>query len=150
MIRGHVADSRVHAIGGQDWGAIWRPILKAPPPAFGGVGVVDVDGTLEGFAWFEPSQEDDLGGDTCATLRRLYVSPCAQGRGMGSALLAWAEDAARVAGALELVLWVLEANTDARDFYLARGLKPDGRTAIHRYYGLTKLRFHKTLLPGRD
>ena len=55
-------------------------------------------------------------------LRRLYVAPQQQGRGIGSALL---KAVATTTGELELT--VLEANHHARRFYARHGFRPTGR-----------------------
>ncbi len=60
-----------------------------------------------------------------AELRRLYVAPQQQGRGIGSALLAAVVAATGGDRALELT--VLETNHHARRFYARHGFRPTGR-----------------------
>jgi GNAT superfamily N-acetyltransferase len=72
--------------------------------------VFDLDGFVAGFA--------AVGG---GELMALYVDPGAQGAGVGTALLAHAEQAMREAGATEAHLWVFTGNEHGRRFYEARG-----------------------------
>lgn len=51
----------------------------------------------------------------------LAVAEAAQGRGLGSAMLARAEDLARESGAAEIALDVADANARARSLYARRG-----------------------------
>ncbi len=62
-------------------------------------------------------------------IEQLYVRPEAQGRGVGSRLLAEAVSRRREAGDTELRLWTLEANEPGRRFYEGRGwqLAPETR-----------------------
>jgi len=53
------------------------------------------------------------------SLDQLYVSPCWQGQGFGSALL----DKAKTLSPDRLVLWTFERNERARAFYEARGFR---------------------------
>jgi len=62
-----------------------------------------------------------------AELLTIAVAPGAQGRGLGTALLAAAEDAARAAGAARLFLEVAPGNGPARALYAARGYEILGR-----------------------
>jgi len=58
-------------------------------------------------------------------LEHLYVSPCWQGRGFGSALL----ERAKALSAGRLTLWTFQRNERARAFYEARGFRSIGQTA---------------------
>jgi GNAT superfamily N-acetyltransferase len=72
------------------------------------VSVAEVDGRVAGFAVLE---HDILG--------HLYVDPAFQRRGVGSALLSWAQEA-RPGG---FRFWVFQRNEAARRFYEARGCR---------------------------
>lgn len=71
------------------------------------VWVAEVDGAVVGYARFTATWLDDL-----------YVSPAAQGTGVGTALLEVVK-ALRPGG---FSLWVFEVNTPARRFYARHGL----------------------------
>lgn len=77
-----------------------------------------------GFVWFEletGAYEQDA---TRGLVRNLYVRPDHRGEGVGSDLLAAAEERLRSAGAETLSLEVLAANEDARRFYRRHGYSP--------------------------
>jgi GNAT superfamily N-acetyltransferase len=54
-------------------------------------------------------------------IKRMYVRPEVRGRGIGAALLAEAEGAARARGAREIRLDTMAGLTEARSLYAARG-----------------------------
>jgi GNAT superfamily N-acetyltransferase len=56
-------------------------------------------------------------------VEHLYIHPEHQGRGLGSALMAWAKDGAR-----HLQLWVFERNHAAQRFYAKHGFVEAERT----------------------
>ena len=85
--------------------------------AGGVVHVWDQDGRVVGFATAGPGRDDARVGELYA----IYVDPQAQGAGVGSALLAAAEQSLRDAGHREAILWTFEANGLARAFYERHG-----------------------------
>ena len=85
--------------------------------AGGEVHVWDQDGRVVGFATTGPGREDATAGELYA----IHVDPPAQGAGVGSALLAAAEQSLRGAGHREAILWTFEANGLARAFYERHG-----------------------------
>lgn len=76
--------------------------------------IVEVDGGAVGYLMVE------RGGDHLR-LRKIYLEPGFQGRGLGKALLALVRDEARAAG-LPLRLSVLRPNHRALAFYLREGM----------------------------
>ena len=83
----------------------------------GEVHVWDQDGRVVGFATAGPDRDHTGVGELYA----IYVDPPAQGAGVGSALLAAAEQSLRDAGHREAILWTFEANGLARAFYERHG-----------------------------
>jgi len=59
-----------------------------------------------------------------AEIDELFVEPGNRSRGVGSALLAVAEQAARSAGCTNLSLQIADRNRRAREFYLRQGFAP--------------------------
>jgi ribosomal protein S18 acetylase RimI-like enzyme len=101
---------------------------------------------------------DEAAGSAVVFLRRdgragrLYsiaVAPASRGTGLGAALLAAAERAARRHGARTMRLEVRPDNRRAIALYVARGYRPIGRRP--RYYedGADALRFEKSLARGQ-
>jgi GNAT superfamily N-acetyltransferase len=80
---------------------------------------------LVGFASFGPAYGEDESG-ALAKLYRLFVLPQVSERGVGSSLLKSSTGLLRDAGFAAAVLWVGEANGDARAFYARRGWELDG------------------------
>lgn len=76
------------------------------------VEVAELEGAVAGFI----SSEGDW-------LEQLYITPSRQGQGLGSALVARAQDKA-----ISLQLWVFEQNVAAQRFYLKHGFSEVERT----------------------
>ena len=78
-------------------------------------------GEVIGFIRFTPKEVDDL-----------YVLPTHHGKGIGKALL----DEAKQHAGPELRLWVFQANTQARAFYVSQGFslefETDGRDNMEK------------------
>jgi ribosomal protein S18 acetylase RimI-like enzyme len=62
-----------------------------------------------------------MNGEPSAHLETLAVAEGAEGQGVGSALMASAEDAAREEGARSMTLHVFETNERARALYARKG-----------------------------
>jgi GNAT superfamily N-acetyltransferase len=93
--------------------------------------VAEHDGEVVGGAFLLPYRDDDL--EDAAELAALYVDPDRRYGGAGSALLT--EGFARMPQPLQ-VLWVLEGNAPARQFYERHGFVFDGtRKAADRIPG---------------
>jgi GNAT superfamily N-acetyltransferase len=104
----------------------------------GVVHVWDQDGRVVGFATAGPGRDET----SVAELYAIYVDPPAQGAGVGSALLAAAEQSLRDEGHGEAILWTFEANGLARAFYERHGWEADGQ----RREGLaTEVRYRRAL-----
>src|SRR5690554_6665402 len=102
--------------------------VEGQAAASGGVILVgEWQGGVQGFICY--TFEEDPGTFVKPAYRRyalicdIAVAEEARGQGLGRALLAAAEDAARKAGISELRLYVLEANERARRIYAEAGFK---------------------------
>ena len=95
--------------------------------------VFEQDGQLAGFASLREAE-----------VAAIYVDPPAQGAGVGTALLAAAEQALRAAGCADAFLWVLSENELARAFYEARGWRPEPGSETDDLWG-RELRYRKRL-----
>jgi ribosomal protein S18 acetylase RimI-like enzyme len=89
----------------QERAPMWRERI-----AVGGVRVFDQDGTVVGYSAIE---EDEL--------KSLYVDPAAQGAGVGSRLLADAQERIRAAGHERAWLYVYAQNAHGCAFYERHG-----------------------------
>ena len=70
-----------------------------------------------------------------AMIYSLYVSPCAQGLGVGTALEDRALCRLRRLGMSRVRLWVFGSNQTAIGFYRVHGWRPDSRTRVEEDYG---------------
>jgi GNAT superfamily N-acetyltransferase len=82
-------------------------------------------------------------GESCE-LRALYVVPDAWGTGVAQRLMESALDAMRKRGAVEAVLWVVEANGRARRFYEREGWTLDGEKRASQL-GPQEVRYRRSL-----
>ncbi len=87
--------------------------------------VAEANGRPVGFAVCGPARHKDDSG-FCAEVTMLYVSPEAQGAGIGSQLLSGATEILEDFGYRWLAIWVVEQNERARRFYRLHGLNFDG------------------------
>lgn len=108
-------------------------------PDRGLVAVLEVGGTVAGYALLVPWWSNELGGEVCQ-VDELYVAPEARGSGLGTALL---RDLAAGAGPfpvrfVALQLEVTPDNRRARALYERLGFEP-----------MRNLSMRRLLLPGR-
>lgn len=75
----------------------------------------------------------------------LYVSPTAQGRGVGGRLLRAAAAALRDEGASTVRLWVFAVNEEAVAFYARHGWFADGEQRTQEEFGLLELRLERSV-----
>lgn len=108
-----------------------EPDIVAGRYAFGRMGlrlpstVVAVDGcTICGFATTGWCRDADL--PNCGELLALYVDPGHLRTGVGRSLITAARERLRRVGVTQAVLWVLDANVRARQFYERDGWWFDG------------------------
>lgn len=64
--------------------------------------------------------------DSCIEIWRIYLSPSYWNKGLGSELMDWGFSELRSIGYRKAILWVLEANLNARNFYEKIGFINDG------------------------
>lgn len=79
------------------------------------------------------------------SVHSLYVSPRAQGMGVGSQLLSTACDALSASRVEAAGLWVFQDNAPSIAFYRHHGWLPDGQTRVQEAFGEPEIRLSKTL-----
>lgn len=111
-------------------------------PGRSSVLIAELDGDIVGFAATGPSGESGVG-----ELFALNLDPGATRVGIGSALLAAAEQELAAHGFDRAVLWVLPGNQRARSFYEARGWNSDHveRVELVLDIELDEVRYSRTL-----
>jgi len=77
----------------------------------------------------------------------IYLEPQAVGKGIGRALFARAVTDLQQRGYAQAILWVLETNARARQFYEAAGWTADGASKTEEWPGLVlrEVRYRKAL-----
>lgn len=83
--------------------------------------------------------------DGHAGVYSLYVSPDAQGLGVGARLLTSASERLAALGASEATLWVFAANAPSIGFYRKLGWLPDGEERTQVEFGERELRLTRNL-----
>jgi len=78
-----------------------------------------------GFVSVGPARGEPEG---VGELYAIYLEPTHIGQGLGLALMAHAIEHLQASGFQQAILWVLESNTRAREFYEAAGWAADGAT----------------------
>ena len=110
--------------------------------------VATKENSIIGFANFGSyrENEDDRG---TAEIRAIYLLETYWGKGVGSELFDYCADKIIASGYTSLVLWVLESNSRAIEFYRKHGLNYDGqkKTEIIRGVVLDEIRMAKSLGP---
>jgi GNAT superfamily N-acetyltransferase len=125
------------------WTADWIARLQ---PASRRNFVAEDQGVICGWASIGPARDADLNQDV-GELYGIYVAPGRIRCSFGSQLYRRAEQELSKAGKGKISLWVLEGNSNARLFYGAQGLRPDGTAKIINLGGadLPELRYVKKI-----
>lgn len=106
--------------------AMWRRTFESRGK--GSYIVVEVDGSVEGFAVYGPARDEDLDSDEAAELVALNVNPEAWSEGLGGALLRQVIQETSDCGCHTLYLWVATRNTRAIAFYEKHGFISENKT----------------------
>ncbi len=145
---GILPEAAIIAMTDERASALWSRVLAEPA---GAVLVAERDGTVLGVTRFAGAARgavvDSDGGDRVGegVVHSLYVSPDAQGLGVGSRLLDAAFESLRADGARSVALWVFAANAPSIAFYETRGWRPDGQTRTQVEFGEPELRLRRAV-----
>jgi len=122
--------------------AMWREGLGRTPRPGSATFVALIDDEIVGFASVGASHSEEGTGELYA----IYVHPARWGLGAGRALMDRAETSMRDSRFPAALLWVLEGNERAEQFYRAAGWEPDGEK-VDDFQGatVTELRYRKQL-----
>lgn len=128
--RGQIPDSYLDSleIDKEVQGLIERH--KAPDPTKK-LFVAELNNQIIGFSRSGKSRDDDTPPDT-GEVYALYVLPEFQGKSTGSRLMNAAIVFLIESGYKKAILWVLDTNLNARNWYEKKGWKPDGKTKIEK------------------
>lgn len=114
--------------------------------------VIEEQGAVAGFALLGPCRDGDEMAGFAGEVLMLYVHPRRLGAGLGTRLLEHAFDVLAERGYFWVVIWVLEDNRRAQQFYLRMGLRRDGARRWDRFDGrpVPVIRFARALNPVLD
>ena len=127
--RGLVPDAILDGLSVERRTTFWRDTISAEtggsvPTAR--TWVVEAAARVQGFAATGAIRDQPDGLAGAGEVFAIYLAPEARGRGFGRALFTHAVDDLRARGFDPVVVWVFEANTEARRFYEAAAFEPDG------------------------
>lgn len=143
--KGILPDEALSALSVADRYRLWQRLLGDANTTVS-AHVAEIQGRLVGFYSVGPPQDPaDQEPDLCE-LHTIYVDPHSQERGIGTRLLAEAEQTMRAWGALAGVLWVLSSNEPAKSFYARNGWRADGTVKTDTILGveIEETRYRKT------
>lgn len=119
---GHIDQAYLDGLSVDERTAMWRDVLATTNQ--GSRLVATVDAEIVGFV---VGSRASMSVDDCGEIFSIYVDPSHWGTGTGSRLLRSATAEIRADGGPEsLVLWVLDGNRRAIDFYESHGWHFDG------------------------
>ena len=98
-------------------------------------------GIVKGMMGIGMSGDDDK--KTAFELHYLYVDPGYLRMGIGSEMLKYFEQKGKEKGCPEFVIWVLEENETARQFYEKHSYCPDGKEKIFKRWNKREIRYVK-------
>jgi GNAT superfamily N-acetyltransferase len=110
----------------------------------GGGAIADLDGKLVGCLRWEP------GADGSLHVRRVAVAPHAQRRGVGRALMLWAEEEARKRGCDAVTVGVRIVLPGNLAFYRGLGYEIEGEHSHDGYAEATWLGLRKRVVSSED
>lgn len=113
--------------------ALWQRVLASTE---GAVLVAVQGGKIVGVTRYALNESQ-------GAVHSLYVSPAAQGAGIGRMLLDAATAELRAAGADSALLWVFAANAPSIRFYESRGWRHDGVTRVQEEFGQPEQRMRR-------
>ena len=121
IYRGHIPDAHLDNLDVTARAERWRKII---PQADGRTGVYLVSEQIVGFIHLCSARDLDSSADT-GEVASIYLDPEYWRQGIGSELIVWAETQAKQRDWQELVLFVLDSNSQARAFYESTGWYDD-------------------------
>ncbi len=136
--RGILPAEAIDAMTDQRAQELWRRVLSSTE---GTVLVAAQGERIVGVTRHAIDRSDRSDGH--GAVHSLYVSPGAQGAGIGRTLLDAAIAQLRAAGAETGLLWVFAANAPSIRFYESRGWRPDGATRIQEEFGQPEQRMRQ-------
>ena len=105
--------------------------------------VYEEDGIIKGFMTIGNCRNEDK--KDAFELWGLYIEPLMKRTGIGTKMIKYCEEQARIRGYKENVLWVLKENKNARKFYETMGYREDGKEELLEKINAEEIRYAKEL-----
>lgn len=111
-------------------------------------------GRLEEYVWEENGKAAamlsfgntaDMDKAGAFEIWRIYITPCFQGKGIGSQLIMFAEQQAKKQGYNEIVIWAFKDNFNAVSFYQKHGYVLEKEEYLGEPYLTMGVRFNKKI-----
>jgi len=107
--------------------------------------LIEEDGTAVAFCQMIPTRDPDDDPARVGHITSLHVLPDLRGHGYGRALMDHVLEEFHRRGFVEVTLWVLEENREARRFYEKRGFHLDGGTRRYPRTQVPEVRYRVRL-----
>ncbi len=141
--RGLVPESYLQGLDCERRAARFRESLAAKTAD---VHLLECEREVLGFCTLSACRDDDIDSKQTGEICAIYLAPEHWRKGMGTLLCRYAEKTLRERGYAEVVLWVFEANEQARRFYEAMGFRTDGAAkTLNPGAPLEAIRYRKDL-----
>ena len=118
--------------------AFWAERIADPEwPVY----LIEAHGQGVAFCQMIPTRDSDDDATRVGHITSLHVLPDLRGHGYGRALMDHVLQEFRRRGFVEVTLWVLEENRNARKFYEKHGFQLDGGTRRYPRTGVPEVRY---------
>lgn len=117
IYRGHIPDIILDSLSLDKREKNWRALFKENIKIF----VIEKNEHIVGFASICPSRDEDTDPQFCGEISSIYLDPHVWGKGLGKQLCLHVIRELQNQGYLEVIVWVLEENEQARRFYESIG-----------------------------
>ena len=142
--RGILPDQRLAELNVEEQTELWETTLFRRESRTNLV-LLD-DGRIHGWSAIGPARDDDEDPRHTGEIYGVHVHPDSHRRGFGTALLTYAHGVFRDRGYPESVLWVVEENRNARQFYEHRKYRQDpGTRKITDWMSVPEVRYRRSL-----
>lgn len=144
IYRGHIPDRVLDNLSVSEREQRWRVLINSKVKVL----LIEKDNETLGFASLCPSRDADTNPNICGEISAIYLNPNVWHQGLGKQLLNRALTELENMGFSEVILWVLQENQLARNFYERMGFINTQNTKTHPYeidVILNEVRYRKNL-----
>lgn len=144
IYRGHIPDTVLDNLSIKERHHMWHTLIRNNVKIL----VLEKNNKIIGFASLCASRDADTNQKTCGEISAIYLNPDVWHQGLGKQLCQKAFVELKKIGFNEVILWVLEANTQAKRFYESMGFIATGDTKSVKYNNeviLNEIRYRKNL-----